>query len=200
MLVGLQCVTSYLMPSGALHNDPRLCLAKYAEKKVASDVAADTGDGGTPQKELKPLPKPTVFGKTAEYVALTLRLIDSKMIVFTTTPEVVNGLSCRKKPNGDYRLIIDGRWANREFVEPPHIELPTPDLFAKIVVPPPVPGTPRTKLWVAKTDLSDYYYNIAIPEWMIPFFALPLYRSILLQHTVLRLLLILLPVPWSIHV
>ena len=162
------------------YSDPRLCLAKYAEKEmIAPEVSApaftQSGDGGTPpgRQKPKPLPKPAVFGSKAEYVALTERLIDSEMIVFTTTPEVVNGLSCRAKPNGDLRLIIDARWANREFVEPPHIELPTPDLFTKIVVPPPVPGTPRTKLWVAKTDLSDYYYNIAIPEWMIPYFALP---------------------------
>ena len=162
------------------YNDPRQCLARYATTEVKAvpvpDSAAVVGVGvgtGTAPVTPKPLPKPTVYGSAAEYLKLTLRLIDSKMIVFTTTPEVVNGLSCRRKPNGDLRLIIDARWANREFLEPPHIELPTPDLFAKVVVPPPEPGKPRTKIWVAKTDLSDYYYNIAIPEWMVPFFALP---------------------------
>jgi hypothetical protein len=147
--------------------DPRQCLAEYAAKKV--EVLTD----GTPRAVPKPLPKPKVFGKATEYHKLLLRLIDSEMIMFTTTPAVVNGLSATKKPNGDQRLIIDARWTNRLFVEPPHVELPTPDLFARLVVPPPAPGQARTKVWVAKTDLSDYYYNIAIPEWMIPYFALP---------------------------
>src|SRR5690348_7778319 len=71
------------------------------------------------------------------------------------------------KADGKIRLIIDARPANHAFVEPPHVSLPTPDLLSRLSVP------ADRKLFVAKSDLSDFFYRFRIPEWMRPYFALP---------------------------
>lgn len=107
------------------------------------------------------------YGSHAEYIAL-LRDMDKKnMLTYTTDPAMVVGLFAVDKPDGKLRLILDGRPANDIFAEPPAVELPTPDLFAKLQAP------RGRKLWVAKTDLSDFFYRFRTPDWMHRYFALP---------------------------
>jgi hypothetical protein len=89
------------------------------------------------------------------------------MISFTTTPAVVNGLFGVPKDDGKIRLIIDARAANIIFDDPVAVELPTPDLIARMHCP---TGGP---VWVAKSDLSDFYFRFRIPSWMHRYFALP---------------------------
>ena len=111
--------------------------------------------------------RPRVFAEHSEYVKLVRRLVAHSMVQFTTSPQVINGLFGVDKPDGSIRLIVDGRPANETFVEPPHVELPTPDLLPRLQVP------ANQSLYVAKSDLADFFYRFRIPEWMHPYFALP---------------------------
>ena len=104
-----------------------------------------------------------------EYVALVRRMMLCGMVTLDLVPYVVNGVFALAK--GDkQQLIINAVPANRQFVEPPHIDLPGPDVLASIVVP-----EGRT-LYVGKCDLKDFYHCLALPSWLVPFFGLPAVR------------------------
>jgi hypothetical protein len=152
----LDCLPPHL---AKIYSSPEKCL-----RAAGSGISSPSTTGGK-------LPKPRAFASPSEYHALIKRMVDIKMVEFTENPIVVNGLFGVPKPDGNIRLVIDGRPANDVFVEPPHIALPTPDLLSKLEVP------EGKKLYVAKTDLSDYYYRISIPAWMRKYFALPGVRA-----------------------
>jgi hypothetical protein len=108
-----------------------------------------------------------VFASHIEYIRLLQRMRTSGMLKFTTTPKVVNGLFATPKSDGKLRLIIDARAANNVFADPPDVELPSPELLARLQAP------QGETIWVAKSDLSDFFYRFRVPEWMLPLFALP---------------------------
>lgn len=116
------------------------------------------------------IPKARFKGKRNEYIKLLRRMMEADMITFTTEPKVVNGVFGTPKPDGTMRLIIDARPANAAFIKPPDIELPTPDLITKLTLPAEQSQMP---IYVAKCDLSDFFYRFRTPEWMHPYFALP---------------------------
>jgi hypothetical protein len=108
-----------------------------------------------------------VFASRVEYLKLLRRMVACNMLSWTTDPKVINGLFAVAKDDGSLRLIVDGRPSCSVFIDSPHVVLPTPDLLGRLHVP------RGKKLWVAKSDLADFFYRFAIPEWMLPYFALP---------------------------
>ena len=88
------------------------------------------------------------------------------MVVLSAHAKVVNGLFGVPKDQDSLRLIIDARPANAAFIEPPHVDLPTPDLFAQL-------QSSDEPLYVAKVDLDNFYHRLRIPVWMQQYFALP---------------------------
>jgi hypothetical protein len=116
-------------------------------------------------------PRARVFGSRREYIKLLQRMAAVGMLTYTTTPKVVVGLFGVEKDDGMIRLIVDGRPTNAVFESPPHVDLPTPDLFARLEVP------AGKRLLVAKTDLSDFFFRFRIPSWMHAYFALPAVRA-----------------------
>jgi hypothetical protein len=112
------------------------------------------------------LRKPKVLALRREYVALISRMTQLGMLSMTTTPACVNGLF--GVPKGDkIRLILDARPANCYFVRPPRVRLPSPSHLAALRIP---HGRP---LYVSKMDLSNFYHQLLLPDWIRPFFALP---------------------------
>ena len=103
----------------------------------------------------------------SEYVKLIRRMIPLAMLSFTTEPKVVNGIFATPKAGGLQRLIINARPTNRLFIDPPPVTLPTPDVTARLSVP------PGSKLYVGKVDIDNFYHRLLLPEWMWPYFALP---------------------------
>jgi hypothetical protein len=102
------------------------------------------------------------------YPPLLRRLHAAQLIVFSQyRPKVINGLFAVFKPDGTQRLIIDARRANSQFVDPPHVELCTPDRWANLQV------APGVKIYTAKADIADYYHKIKMPELWWPYFGLP---------------------------
>ena len=127
----------------------------------------------SPQQLLLPSPRP---GRTpplridvapGEYIKLIRRMMPVGMLSFTAQPKVVNGLFATAKPDGLQRLIINGKRGNRVFFDPPPVSLPTPDITARLSVP------PGARLYTAKTDIDNFYHRLLLPEWMWPYFALP---------------------------
>lgn len=135
------------------------------------DIATSYKDANSgslrPHDERVTTVKPHVYAIHTEYIKLIKRMMERKMVEFTQTPFVINGLFGVDKPDGYIRLIIDGRPANEIFIKSPKVELPGPDLLPKLIVP------DGKKLYVAKSDLSDFFYRFRIPQWMQPYFALP---------------------------
>ncbi len=120
-----------------------------------------------PPEEVAKAPRVMVCASHEEYLALIRRMVDLGMVEFTTAPKVVNGVFGVPKDGNSIRLIIDARPANAVFVEPPKVQLPTPDLLSQLVVP---EGTP---FFVAKVDIDNFYHRLTLPSWMRPYFALP---------------------------
>jgi hypothetical protein len=111
-----------------------------------------------------------VFGARSEYVRLLRRMLDIGMINFTDNPKAINGLFCVPKPDGTLRLILNAKPANDLFGTPPHVQLSTPDVVAGLAVP------NGKRVFVGKTDLSDMYHSVRMPEAYWDYFALPAVR------------------------
>ena len=111
-----------------------------------------------------------MFGGCGEYVKLVARMCSLGMMTLVPRSGVkcINGLfGVPKGTDGSIRLIVDAQNANRHFVDPPHVELPTPSHLQQLL------HSSSEPLFVSKTDLSNYYYVIAMPQWMQCYFALP---------------------------
>ena len=115
----------------------------------------------------RPLPPPRVSGSRSEYVRLLLRMQAVGMIAFTRAPKAVNGLFAVEKDADADRLIIDAQPANRLFADPPHVSLPNPSHLVQLQV------EAGSKMYLAKSDLSNFYHQLRLPEEWQPYFALP---------------------------
>jgi hypothetical protein len=120
-----------------------------------------------PKGERKRQPQAVLVRSPADYAAIIRRMHGLGMVVFTTKPKVVNGIFGTAKSGGAIRLVVDGRRANAAFAPSPKVELPTPDLLARLQ------ADPDKVLYAAKADLDNYYHRIRVPAWMHPYFALP---------------------------
>lgn len=110
--------------------------------------------------------RPHVFGSHTEYVRLVRRLMAVGMISLTSSPLVVNGLFAVPKDVSEDRFIIDAVFANAHFVQPAKARLPDPSVLARLSVP------AGARLFVTKSDLSNYYHHLALPSWLRPYFCL----------------------------
>ena len=113
------------------------------------------------------LPRSIVRVARGDYAPLIRKLAAARLVTFTTSPSVVNGLFGVPKPDGTTRLIIDARPANSFFVTPPPVRLPSPESLARLIEPPAGP------VFTAKSDLDNFYHRLRLPQWLTSFFALP---------------------------
>jgi hypothetical protein len=110
------------------------------------------------------LRKPRVLAERGEYIKLVHRMLRVGMLQLTSTPHCVNSLFGVPKGD-DIRLILDARLANCYFVDAPHVRLPSPSHLAQLQATGPFA--------VAKCDLSNFYHQLVLPEWIRAYFALP---------------------------
>jgi len=125
-----------------------------------------------PIEQVKKTSRVLKFASSEQHQLLIQRLHSLNMIDFTTDPKVINGYFGVPKDEDKIRLIIDARPANNVFIDPPKVELPTPDLLANLVAPTDQP------FYVAKVDLDNFYHRLILPEWLRPYFALPPVRAV----------------------
>jgi hypothetical protein len=151
------------------------------------------------KKLKKPLPpKPKVHAREGEYVRLIRRMLSNGMVVVQCNrPTCVNGILAVTKDEHQDRLIIDARWANTWFVRPRPVRLATPSHLVQLQLP------NNERLLVGKMDLSNYYHNLSIPEWMWTYLGLPGITAAELQlsdyspDTILYPCCATLPMGWS---
>ena len=89
------------------------------------------------------------------------------MLDLVRAPRCVNGLFGVPKPDGQIRLFLDACPANGWFVDPLRVSLPSPSHLSQLIVS---HGQP---VWVANSDLSNFYHQLVMPVWMRPYFCLP---------------------------
>lgn len=115
-------------------------------------------------------PTPRVFGARREYVALLARMHDIRMLDWRRQVRAVAGVFSVPKPEGRQRPIINCEQANGVWRDPDKVILAGPDAIGELEVP------EGKTLFVAQSDISNFFHRILLPEWMVPYFALPRVR------------------------
>ena len=110
--------------------------------------------------------RPHIFGSHSEYVRLIRRMITIGMVSLTNHPKVINGVFAVPKDTQEDRLIIDAVFANAFFSTPTKVELPDPSHLARLC------ASSGSSVYVIKSDLSNYYHHLELPEWIRPYFCL----------------------------
>ncbi len=144
---------------------PKQVADTYTEKS-ASDLLQSDMDVFL-LNAARPLKPARVAGTRSEYIALIKRLKCVGMLAFTAKPKSVNGVFAVTKDVDSDRLIIDAQPANRLFNAPPAVALPGPSHIVHLTVP------RGERMYVGKSDLSNFYHHIGLPSWMQPYFCLP---------------------------
>lgn len=117
--------------------------------------------------QLCPLKPPRVGGSRFQYVKLIGRMSSECMLGFTLYPRCVNGVFTVGKDADSDRFIVDAQPANRRFTDSPVVLLPDPSHIVQLHV------QSGASMFVGKSDLSNLYHHLGLPEWMQPYFALP---------------------------
>ncbi len=138
---------------------------------AAATYAAPSAALLLPAEARPKAPRTKLCASPSEWVKLVRRLLALGMVDFTTQPAVVCGVFAVPKSADSDRLIIDARPANTHFAEPEPVQLPTPDLLAKLHTDGDRP------FFVAKVDLDNFYHRLRLPVWLRPYFALPPVRA-----------------------
>lgn len=111
-------------------------------------------------------PKPAILTGRGQWAAFVGRLSKAGMVRFSVAPRAVCGAFAVAKPDGSQRFIVDARPANWHFANSPHVSLPTPDVIGRVRMP-------YGPVYVAKSDVSDFYHAFRLPEWLSDYFGLP---------------------------
>jgi len=146
---------------------PTVSLLSVLDDEAASWLAdpANVILGSAPCVSSRPR---SFFGASqSEYQALVLRLHSLNLVSFTSTPFSVNGLFTIPKPDGELRLIIDARPTNACHSLPLAPLLPDPSLLSQLFCDESAP------VFVAKVDIKSFYNCLLLPEYLLPWFALP---------------------------
>ena len=112
------------------------------------------------------LPTPRIHGTKKQYVSLIHRLLNNQMITLSLPSDVkvVNGLFTVTKDATTTRMIVDARYANSYFIDPPSVHLPTPASFISLSLP------HGSTLYKCKTDLENFYHHIKLLQQILYFF------------------------------
>lgn len=105
-----------------------------------------------------------------QHPAIMQELAQTGMTRYLEASEVVavnSYFGVDKAPGAPLRFILNGTSANSLLREPDKVSLPSPSLLADLHLP------EGETLFLAKTDLSDYFYTFQIPEYLVPYFCLP---------------------------
>ena len=110
------------------------------------------------------------------YEQFILDLFKSGMLEFTCRPQdLVTPFFVHKK-NNRLRFILDCRMVNKRFKRPPGMALAAGSTWSQVSVP------PGDNLFIAQSDIKDYFYSLSLPLALRPYFCLPSIRFSLLQE------------------
>ena len=144
------------------------CILDLLPPQVASLYAEPCGIllpvPPSPPPQVRLLPSGTL---QSEWVSLVKRLVSLGMVSFTREPKVVNGVFTVPKDVTKQRLIINAVPLNAMCVPPPYVSLPTPDVLARLRLP------HGAVLAAGKMDRDNFYHRLVVPDWLVPYMALP---------------------------
>ena len=148
-------------------------LLDFLPEELARDYATERPELFRPVEERKRAPRAVSIKSPEDWVRICRRLHDLTMTVYRTKDEVkvINGVFATDKSDNMQRLVTDGRPTNARWAVPRKVQLPTPDLLARMR------SDPDRELFVAKVDLDNFFHRIKTPEWMWAYFALPPVRA-----------------------
>ena len=147
--------------------DPKRCMLKSDEEV------------GVMMESTKPIctyMDPSLRDNLDLYCVFIEDLYKCGMIDFTVKPSGLVTPFCVAKKNGRHRLILDCRETNRLFKDPPPLAMGTGASWARISVP------EGKKLYVAQSDLKDYFYSLQLPTPLRTLFSLPSVPTHLLRR------------------
>lgn len=94
-------------------------------------------------------------------------LWDRNMIEFASSCKCTVTPFFVVKKNGKQRLVLDCRSSNVFFKDPPDIAMPAGYSFSQLEL------SSDDTMYIAQTDIKDYFYSIGLPVELRPYFALP---------------------------
>eukprot|EP00808_Paulinella_micropora_P004920 g50966.t1 len=110
-----------------------------------------------------------VGGSRHQYLRVVQLLLRADMVSLPPPSHIfaVNGVFTVPRSDGLLRFIMDVRNTNELFLPPMDPNLPGPDCIAQLDL------RPSDEVWAATSDISNFYDCFLLPEWMLPFMALP---------------------------
>ena len=112
----------------------------------------------------------------ATYCVFIEDLFNSGMVEFTDKPQGLVTPFCVTKKSGKLRLILDCRDVNQRLKPPPSLALGTGASWSRIHIP------AEQQLFIAQSDLKDYFSTLQLPVSLRRLFSLPAVPSILLRQ------------------
>ena len=98
------------------------------------------------------------------------------LIDLTSSPQDLIAAFFVKKKNGQLRLVLDCRDVNPRFHAPPPMGLSAGSTWSQVTI------SESSELFVAQSDIRDYFYSLALPDELRDLFCMPAVPSHLLQE------------------
>ena len=125
---------------------------------------------------IKPYMDTKLQSSAQEYQTFVKALYDAGMISFTSDPQDIVTPFFVAKKDGRQRLILDCRGVNQRFRAPPSISLAAGYTWSHVQIP------KNKNLYVAQSDIKDYFYHLKMPDILQPLFCMPSIPSALLRR------------------
>ncbi|CAE7380279.1 gag-pol [Symbiodinium natans] len=116
---------------------------------------------------IKPYMDDTLRSSPKAYAQFISDIFERGMIDFDRTATSIITPFFVSKKSGKLRLVLDCRASNQQFDRPPDIALAAGYTFAQLELP------EGESLFVAQSDVRDYFYSIGLPQGLRRYFALP---------------------------
>ncbi|CAE7391323.1 ANK1 [Symbiodinium sp. CCMP2592] len=102
-----------------------------------------------------------------KYVDFVRTLYLAGMLAFTAHPKDLMTPFFVAKKSGKLRLVLDCRGINQRFKEPPSMMMAAGSSWSQLELP------EGQHLYIAQSDITDYFYSLRMPEELQPYFCLP---------------------------
>lgn len=117
---------------------------------------------------VRPYLDPALRGSRVQYGRFIARLVACGLVELREQPGSceVGAFAVRKKDSEKQRLVIDARWANCHFRQPPRARLPSGSALASV-------RSSASGFYCSCTDVKDFFYHLLLPERLRGLFHLP---------------------------
>ena len=122
-------------------------------------------------KHVKPYMDETLRSSPQAYGDFVKDMFERGMLDFAAGAASVITPFFAAKKNGKLRLVLDCRASNQMFAHPPDIALAAGYTFSQLEVP------SGETMYIAQSDVKDYFYSIGLPLGLRRFFCLPPVRG-----------------------